>query len=244
MMSIDSFVAYLTGSLEDPTLETIKGGTMVAITTILLTILLELASLSAVRGILKQPDGPTLYVQAIALNVRNHFVFGIPVYTIAGALCHDQVAENPIIFSMRAAGLLGVHTILYYSMHKAFHTYPQLYVHHRFHHRFHTHVTPVVANAVTMIEYLLAYVIPFAVGVVVVNPHETELRWVVALVSLCNLLIHTPSLEALSEHLPPVLVTTHAHMEHHKRLSMNYAAPTLNVDWILLQLQQGFKTTS
>jgi sterol desaturase/sphingolipid hydroxylase (fatty acid hydroxylase superfamily) len=245
MISIDSF-AFLPGSLQEPTLEAIKGGTMLSIATILLTVVLELASLPSVRGVLKQPDGPSLYLQAIALNFRNHFVFGIPVYAIAGGplLSHAQAAENPVIFAMRAAGLMGVHAILYYSIHKAFHASPQLYVYHRFHHRFNTHVTPVVANAVTMVEYLLAYIIPFAVGAVVVNPHETELRCVVAVVSLCNLLIHTPRLEALSENLSPVFVTTHGHIDHHKRLNTNYAAPTLNVDWILVQLQLVFKKTS
>ena len=52
--------------------------------------------------------------------------------------------------------------------------------------------------------------------------------------SFTNLLIHTPWLEeASAKYLPPWLVSTAGHIEHHRKLSMNYAAPTLNVDhWV------------
>jgi hypothetical protein len=93
------------------------------------------------------------------------------------------------------------------------------------------------ANAVSAVEYLAAYVVPFAVAAALVHPHETELQCAVAVVSVCNLLIHTPRLEEWSKALGPAFVTTHGHLEHHRRMTINYAAPTINVDWIVEQLR-------
>jgi len=236
------FFSFLPQSLQEPVFEGVKGSTELSIATVLLTIVLELASLPTVRGVLKQRDGTSLYLQAVAVNILNHFVFGIPVYVLARLLfCRSEEAGNYVIFGMRTAGLLVVHSLLYYSSHKAFHSSPKLYVYHRFHHRFNTHVCPASANAVSAVEYVVAYIIPFVVGALLVRPHEKELRLAVAIVSICNLLIHTPRLEALSEKLHPIFVTTHGHIEHHRRLTTNYAAPTLNVDWIQEQLQVMFE---
>jgi len=56
----------------------------------------------------------------------------------------------------------------------------------------------------------------------------------VCIVSLNNLLIHTPSLEDLSQSMVPwFAVSTTDHLEHHRRLTKNYAAPTLNIDAML-----------
>jgi hypothetical protein len=112
-----------------------------------------------------------------------------------------------------------------------------LYKYHRFHHRFKAHVPPVSANAVSSVEYLVAYILPFALGALIVRPHISEMRAVINITSLSNLLIHTPRLEKLSEKLWPIFVTTHGHIEHHKKLTMNYAAPTINVDWVVQQVK-------
>jgi sterol desaturase/sphingolipid hydroxylase (fatty acid hydroxylase superfamily) len=220
----------------------IKGGTMLSIATVLLTLVLELVSLPTTRSLLKQRDGTSLYLQAIFLNFLNHFAFGVPVYATAVPLfCTSEQAENWTTFASRTGTIFVVHSILYYSVHKAFHTSPKLYVYHRFHHRFNTHVPPVAANAVSAVEYLAAYVIPFAVAAALVHPHETELQFGVAVVSVCNLLIHTPRLEEWSKTLGPAFVTTHGHLEHHRRMTINFAAPTINVDWIVEQLQIAFQ---
>lgn len=224
----------------------VQGGTILSVATVLLTLVLELASLPTVRGVLQQRDGPSLYRQALAMNFINHFVFGIPVYFIAVVLfCDRTEAENRSIFAIRAAAVVAVHAVMYYGIHKAFHTSPKLYVHHRFHHRFNTHVPPVAANAVSVVEYVLAYIVPFAIAALLVAPHEREFRLAIAFLSVCNLLVHTPRLESLSEKLLwPVFVTTHDHLEHHRKLTTNYASPTINVDWILGQFLARSSTKS
>jgi hypothetical protein len=95
---------------------------------------------------------------------------------------------------------------------------------------------------VSVVEYVVAYTIPIAIGALLVRPHEKELRLVVEFLSICNLLIRTPRLEALSKNLWPIFVTTHDHiMEHHKRLPTTYAPLNLNFDWIVEQIQVVFQ---
>lgn len=240
MISRASF-SFLPEALQEQAFEAVAGGVQLSVATVLLTIVLELASTPTIRGVLKQRDGKSLYSQAIALNFLNHFVFGIPVYAIAGVfLCTTTLPANHVVFALRATAVIAVHAILYYAVHKAFHVMPHLYVYHRFHHRFNTHVPPVAANAVSIVEYVLAYVLPFALAALFVQPHETEFRFAIAFVSFANLLVHTPRFEECSKKLWPVFVSTHDHLEHHRRLTTNYASPTIKVDWILQLLTSVF----
>ena len=55
----------------------------------------------------------------------------------------------------------------------------------------------------------------------------------IAIVSLTNLLIHTPGLERVSAHVPWWAVSTADHIEHHRKLTKFYGAPTLSVDRLL-----------
>jgi len=51
---------------------------------------------------------------------------------------------------------------------------------------------------------------------------------------ITNLAIHTPALESISvKYLPAWFVSTAFHFEHHRKLAMNYAAPTLNIDIVV-----------
>jgi sterol desaturase/sphingolipid hydroxylase (fatty acid hydroxylase superfamily) len=97
-----------------------------------------------------------------------------------------------------------------------------LYNAHRFHHRFNTHVAPSTANAVSFSEYALAYMLPFIVGCLVLRPDGVALFAAVSVISLNNLLIHTPALEAASRWLPALFVSTADHLDHHRRLTTNY----------------------
>jgi len=202
-----------------------------SVSTLVLTFLLELFSLETSRKVLEQSG--SLYTTAVAVNFRNHFVFGLPVYTTAVVLfCKGNDEKNWMQRVLSILACILIHSILYYSAHRLMHT-PQFYRHHKFHHQFAVHVPPVSANAVTVVEYLVAYVVPFAVAALIARPDELSLRISVYIVSFANLLIHTPKLEKLSERLPPTFVSTNGHLEHHRKLNMNYAAPTINVDWFV-----------
>jgi sterol desaturase/sphingolipid hydroxylase (fatty acid hydroxylase superfamily) len=222
-------------------LDLAKNGARLSILTGVLTFAFELISLPTIFALFNEKGGKLLYQQAILVNLRNHFLVGIPIYTLVVPLFCQKISLRTnghfLFFSMlRVMEIVLVHSLLYYAVHKAFHTYPSLYGYHKFHHRFNTYVPPVAANAVSFVEYLVAYIIPFAVATAIISPFEEELQVAVIIVSLSNLLVHTPRLESISKDLWPIFVSTHNHIEHHRKQTVNYAAPTINVDWILKKI--------
>lgn len=81
-------------------------------------------------------------------------------------------------------------------------------------------------------RYVFAYLVPFIVAGMILQPMPYETLAISGLfIGHINNLIHTPWAEALSEKYVPWLgVSTADHFEHHRKLTNNYAAPTLNVD--------------
>lgn len=248
------------------------GGMELAILTLAITTILELYSIDTVKLVLKQPNGYQLYCTAIMYNVLNHVVFGVPTYIIAVSFCSssssssitDQELSSLSLSSIlklicEVTYILMAHSIQYYCIHRTFHEYPVLYkTFHRFHHRFNVYVPPSSANAVTVGEYLVAYVIPFAVATLVGRPTVTALRIAICIQNLFNLIVHTPkfeqSISIINDHedisnnktmtnttltrrrglLSSFWVTTNDHLNHHRKLQCHYASPTFNIDNILL----------
>ena len=211
--------------------------------TFLLTLVLELWSLDTVKKVLDQPgSGISLYKEAIVANLVNHFVFGWTIYVSAATIfCRDTeevTSSDRIIFVIT---ILFVQSVLFYVVHRAFHSNPNWYRHHRFHHRFNTFVVPMTANAVSVVEYIFAYMLPFTIAMPFVRPDTLSLRLSVGIVSVTNLMIHTPKLGEISEQfMPEFLVSTNDHLEHHRKLNCKYAAPTINVDYLLEWTESRF----
>jgi sterol desaturase/sphingolipid hydroxylase (fatty acid hydroxylase superfamily) len=204
--------------------------------TFVLTLILELWSIDTVRKVLHQKGaGISLYLTAVLANLCNHFVFGWTIYLIAATLfCRDddEVTSSDRVTCVMT--ILFVQSICFYAAHRAFHSSPAWYRHHRFHHRFNTHVPPMAANAVSAVEYIVAYILPFTVAMPFVRPDTVSLRFAVGIVSVTNLMIHTPKLSTISEKfMPEWLVSTNDHLEHHRKLNTKYAAPTFNVDYFV-----------
>lgn len=209
-------------------------GLELSILTFVVTIGLELWSFDTVQKVLDQPGaGPSLYAAGVAANIRNHFVFGWPVYMCAAIFCRPDEELSQLGRMGCISVILFVHSMLFYSAHRAFHSYPTLYRHHRFHHRFNVNVPPMAANSVSPVEYIVAYILPFTAAIPLVRPDRFSLRMSVAIVSFTNLFIHTPKLNDISKRLPSWLVSTDDHLEHHRRLNTKYAAPTFNIDYFV-----------
>jgi sterol desaturase/sphingolipid hydroxylase (fatty acid hydroxylase superfamily) len=220
-----------------------REGLELTIGTFLLTLVLEAWSFDTVKKVLDQPGaGISLYKAAIMANLVNHFVFGWTIYLSAATLfCRDteEVTSSDRIISVIT--ILFVQSIIFYIAHRAFHSNPNWYRHHRFHHRFNTFVVPMAANAVSVVEYCFAYILPFAVAMPFVRPDTVSLRLSVGIVSISNLMIHTPKLGEISEKfMPEFFVSTNDHLEHHKKLHCKYAAPTFNIDYLLKCIETRF----
>ena len=207
-------------------------GIIMSALTVALTLFLELCSLSAVRGVWHKKGGQTLYAQGMIANVVNNCILGPAAYE----LVNNTWMSPPFSFNarLRMIGYILIgHAIGYYLAHRWMHT-RAMYWAHRFHHKFNTFVTPTTANAVSLAEYTIAYMLPFIAGAALLKPDRFSMFFSVMIISLNNLLIHTPKLaDASAAYLPSLFVSTADHLEHHKRLTTHYAAPTISVDRIL-----------
>lgn len=207
-------------------------GMIMTLFTLALTAVLELTALDQVKGILKRKGGSSLYLQGLCANVLNNYVFGPPLYELVS----NRWMSTPVSMPHRAALVLGIlvgHSIFYYSAHRMMHTRP-MYWAHRFHHKFNVYVTPSTANAVSPTEYAIAYMLPFIIGAKVLQPDRMSMFLGVGVVSVTNLLIHTPVLaDASAKYLPWIFCSTADHLEHHKRLTTHYGAPTFSTDRLL-----------
>lgn len=222
--------------------DVILDGTVLTLGSLSVTLVFEFFSVDTVEGVWKQPNGKQLYRQAWIYNVFNHMFLGLPVYVLAVVVfCTDKepAVESWNRFTFEVVWILAMHAIQYYTVHKAFHDYPILYrTFHRFHHRFNVHTPPSSANAVTPGEYLVAYIFPFLLPLVLLPISPSSMRVAAAILSFLNVLVHTPKLESISmKVIPSFWVSTNNHLDHHRKLTSHYASPTFNID----NLVQGLK---
>ena len=193
-----------------------REGTTMAVSMLLLTALLECASLSNVRHLRSLAGGKSLYLQAWWRNVYNALLLGVPIYV--------SVCSWPNFFIRQGDGPGGVdwsevavvvllHSLWYYLSHTAFHKVPGLFFVHQFHHRFRgKSVSPSTALAVSPLEFIFAYISAFGPGMVLLKPSRATLQASLVVVMGHNLLMHFPPVEEASRWLPRVLVRTADHM--------------------------------
>jgi sterol desaturase/sphingolipid hydroxylase (fatty acid hydroxylase superfamily) len=220
--------------------ESAREGTMVIVFTLLMTVLLEIWSIDTVRKLWKQPGGIELHREAWVASIINPFLYGLPIYIMAAVVfCvedRDGIEETWLQSLGSILCILFFHSWQYYSIHKAFHEHPHLYRRiHRFHHKFHTYTPPSAANAVTMGEYILAYIFPFLLPLVAVETSAQSLQVATGVLSVCNLLVHTPPIEDnFPFQAPSWWVSTTNHQDHHRNsMKSNYSSPTFNFDTLL-----------
>jgi len=178
-------------------------GFQVATLTLTLTFLLELScSIPEVFQLRSNPKGKRLYRACITANLVNNLLIGPPTYALATNffVSHREYSAARSIAS--ALGLIVTHALGYHYAHRQMHE-PSMYWAHKFHHAFAKHVTPSSANAVSVVEYVYAYMLPFVAGCAVCAPDERALLAAVAVVSVNNLLIHTPRLEVTTNRFNP-----------------------------------------
>jgi len=206
-------------------------GVVLGLVTVALTVLLE--ALSWRTALTMARKDPQLYNHAWRMNILNNLCLG-PIIFAASAwvFARPQLPPTQLVFS--CLGVLAVHAVGYYLVHKAFHEVPGMYCHHKLHHKFNTFVPPSAANCVSVVEYVLAYMAPFPFGAIFFSPDRLAVLAAASVVSFCNLLIHTPPLAEISARwLPWWAVATSDHLEHHRRLTCLYAAPTISLDRLL-----------
>lgn len=196
-------------------------------------ILLEFGlSMKDVKLLHKREAGRELHISGIAATAFNSIVLGSITYAVTveyfcvkGPLALFQQACSVMVF-------LLVENVMYYFAHMAMHT-RKLYWMHRFHHKFNVVVLPSSASAVSIPEFVIAYMAPFVVGSWVAGTDKSSAVVAASIVAISNLVIHTPALEEAMSHLPWMFVTPSDHFAHHRQLTCNYGAPLFSLDRIL-----------
>jgi len=207
----------------------------------LLLIVLEMNCVNEVKALLSRKGGKRLYALAILANLCNTILIGSLTYYIAG----EYVCKGRILTFMEqvqcTCGVLIIEGLLYYYIHKAFHEVPGLYWMHKFHHRFNTVVLPSSASAVSVAEFVIAYMFPILAGGAITRADLASTFTAAVFISIGNLAIHTPFLEEqwpvptekTSPFLSWLLLSTSDHLRHHRRGNEHYSAPILHFDRIL-----------
>ena len=198
---------------------------------VLLTVILELSCLDKVRRF-REGNGKVLHNSAWIKTLRNDLVLEpITYYFTVLYLCHPE-STSGVHQIVTAAGIVVIEAVLYYTIHKAYHEVKGLYWIHSYHHKFNNIILPSTGMAVSVTEYVTAYLFPVVVGVLIAKPDETASFLCGVWIGLTNLLIHTPWMEVV-RYPSWIFVTAADHMSHHRKNRDNYGAPILHMDRIL-----------
>lgn len=171
---------------------------------------------------------PHSYLQGIVMAQANLMLVSPIMYGIVDItlLTHTHEFQWFNIYA-----ILVIHCIGYYCAHYYMHKVKWLYKLHQFHHEFDRLVLPSVGNAVSIPEFCFAYASPFIIAAYILKPNETSFVVPIGIISLLNMVIHTQEFENVR--WVKWLVSPREHIQHHKKRNCHYAAPTLNIDYLL-----------
>ncbi len=188
-------------------------------------------SMDHVRQLRKREGGKRLHLAGMAATTFNSIVLGSVTYAVIVEYCCVQ--DLTLIQQIRSVIVfLVIENAWYYVAHMAMHT-PKLYWMHRFHHKFNVVVLPSSASAVSVPEFLLAYMAPFLLGSYLGGTDKSSAIIAAMIVMAANFFIHTPALEEAMSRLPWIFVRPSDHFAHHRQLTCNYGAPVFSIDRIL-----------
>lgn len=190
-------------------------------------------SMEHVRQLRKREGGKRLHLAGMAATTFNSIVLGSVTYAIIVEYCCVVGQNLTLIQQFRSIlEFLVIENTWFYAAHMAMHT-PRLYWMHRFHHKFNAVVLPSSASAVSIPEFLIAYMAPFLLGSYLGGTDKSSAIIAAMIVMAANFFIHTPALEEAMGHLPWIFVKPSDHFAHHRQLTCNYGAPIFSIDRIL-----------
>ena len=130
----------------------------------------------------------TLYNQGMTKVYKNLLFLG-PIYYLGVEkfIINDHASPISLYETM---GIVLVHSFGYYFAHRSMHRNDFFKKYHYFHHQFNETLVPSIGNAVSENEFTFAYMFPFVVGSLMVNPNINSFNMGIMIVSIFNLLIH------------------------------------------------------
>ena len=180
------------------------------------------------------------YIQAVEAVQRNMMVISPLVY---GVIDQSFIDHNSMTFQYNnIVSVLGIHSVGYYVVHTAMHKFKKLYTIHSFHHQYDKILLPSIGNAVSTMEFISAYLLPFIVAAYFLRPNEISFIIPIGIIGLLNIVIHCKELEDLP--WAAIFVSPKNHIEHHEVRTKHYAAPTINWDYIVSLFTDNKEHTS
>jgi sterol desaturase/sphingolipid hydroxylase (fatty acid hydroxylase superfamily) len=169
------------------------------------------------------------YIQAVEAVQRNMMVISPLVY---GVIDQSFIDHNSMTFQYNnIVSVLGIHSVGYYVVHTAMHKFKKLYTIHSFHHQYDKILLPSIGNAVSTMEFISAYLLPFIIAAYFLRPNEISFIIPIGIIGLLNIVIHCKELEDLP--WAALFVSPKNHIEHHEVRTKHYAAPTINWDYFV-----------
>lgn len=180
------------------------------------------------------------YIQAVEAVQRNMMVISPLVY---GVIDQSFIDHNSMTFQYNnIVSVLGIHSLGYYVVHSAMHKFKKLYTIHSFHHQYDKILLPSIGNAVSTMEFISAYLLPFILAAYFLRPNEISFIIPIGIIGLLNIVIHCKELEDLP--WAAIFVSPKNHIEHHEVRTKHYAAPTINWDYIVSLFTDNKEHTS
>ena len=168
---------------------------------------------------------------AKAMAAFNLLILGPVVYAWVVYVTGTRRRKGLLHQVFDATVVVLVHSGLYAWIHRPMHRVKRLRPIHAYHHRYTTDVTPTVSNAVSPWEFLVAYLFPFAAACMIVRATEASLFVATAMVSVCNLRVHSHAhiVQTTRPSWSTCFVHPEDHLGHHlMRGGPPYAAPTVS----------------
>lgn len=182
-----------------------------------------------------------LYLKALASNFLHYAV----IAPLGLGVCRAYIiwADNFYPSYIAVPGVLVLQGIMFSAVHEWFHV-PSNYWIHKYHHTFNaqTFVRPICANAVTVLEFAIAYLLPVLLGILIFRPSPDAMYRIVTCISAANLVIHTPAslipMHLLS--LPDCMNSNKKHFHHHEvNVLKSTSGPIFDFGTILFDGEAG-----
>tara|TARA_B100000524_G_C23652363_1_gene370561 strand:+ start:831 stop:1532 length:702 start_codon:yes stop_codon:yes gene_type:complete len=179
-----------------------------------------------------------LYYDGMRKVYTNLLLIGPSYYFILNN--YDLFSNEYTINFISVTYLVITHSIGYYCFHRLMHRSDLFRKYHNFHHQFNTTLIPSISNAVSPLEFTLAYMFPFVIGAYIFKPDVYSFNLSIIIVSFMNLVIHTEEFNNVPWN--KFLVSPQTHSNHHKgkNLKSTYSAPTFNIEEIYKYISNIF----
>ena len=179
----------------------------------------------------------TLYNRGMLKSYKNLLFLG-PIYYGFISSTMDQSYNINLINTFE---IVFIHSIGYYLAHRNMHRNDLFKNYHYFHHQFNETLVPSIGNAVSEMEFTIAYMLPFVVGSIIVNPNIASFDLGIMIVSIMNLIIHCQELENVEWNKYFVSPRTHLYHHQSKNLESTYSAPTFNLEYLIKVIRSRFE---